>query len=104
MTGYFGSWWGRRAEPERADGAAASGPTPSPDKWLPVIDTDYCTGCGECVAACPHRSLALVWSFATLQRPEACRSEGACVAACPEGLIRMAWAPAAGDRQVGRWR
>jgi len=71
-------------------------------KWLPVV-SDYCTGCGRCVDACPHGCLGLVWEFATLQHPEACTSDGDCAAACTDDAIRMAWVASSADRAVGRW-
>lgn len=73
-------------------------------KWVPVINQDACTGCGCCVQACDHGCLELVWSFATLQQPQACGSEGNCMAACPEDVIRMDWVRMTADQGVGRWR
>ncbi len=99
--GIFDRWLGRESP---GDGASAAQPGRTPAKWLPVIDVDYCTGCGLCAAACAHGCLGLEWSFARLQRPDLCRSDGACVSACPEGLIRMNWASAPGDPEIGRWR
>jgi len=72
-------------------------------KWVPVV-TDYCTGCGSCVEACPHGCLELVWDFATLQRSDACIGDGHCVEACPqEECIQMEWVAATGSQEVGRW-
>lgn len=72
-------------------------------KWVPVV-TDYCTGCGNCVEACPHDCLELVWDFATLQRSDACIGDGHCVDACPqEECIRMDWVAATGNQEVGLW-
>lgn len=83
-------WWIRTFRPEsRRDVAAVN----LPRRWLPVIDRDYCTGCGLCVRACARRCLDLVWDFATLARPEDCDGDGGCAAACPDGLIRMDWVP-----------
>jgi|GEM_PF-3989467 len=84
------------------EGEAGAGP-PTTYKWLPVIDTGYCSGCGACVAVCDHGCLGLVWDFATLLAPEACGSEGQCVDVCPEGIIRMEWSVAGGSQEVGRW-
>jgi NAD-dependent dihydropyrimidine dehydrogenase PreA subunit len=66
-------------------------------KWIPVIDSDYCTGCGKCVEACPTRALELVWDFARLLHPAQCTSEAACVDECPTGIIEMAWSAVEGD-------
>lgn len=74
-----------------------------PMKRLPVIDTDSCSGCGECVKACDHHCLGMIWSFATLLHPGECGSEGRCMDACPHGVIRMDWVEATGDEQVGIW-
>ena len=71
-------------------------------KWLPVV-TDYCTGCGQCVEACPHDCLELVWDFATLQNADACVSEGDCVEVCPHEGIYMKWVEATGNQKVGLW-
>lgn len=77
---------------------------PAPYKLLPVISTDYCTGCASCVEACDHECLEMVWSFATLQRPHDCGSEGICMDACPHDVIRMEWVSMEGKPTVGRWR
>ena len=78
---------------------------PSSYKWLPVIATDYCTGCACCVEVCDHACLEMVWSFATLQRSGDCGSEGNCMDACPEDVIRMGWVKtAAAQQNTGRWR
>ena len=72
-------------------------------KWLPVIDTDSCGGCGRCIEACDAGCLELIWSFATLVRPESCTSAGPCEESCPTGVLRMGWVVGKGDPQVGRW-
>jgi ferredoxin len=87
---------GRRPGPDDRDA--------QPQKWLPVIDTDSCTGCRRCVEACDRQCLEMIWEFATLVDPARCDSEGGCAAACPHGVIQMKWAPSTGDPQVGQWR
>ena len=71
-------------------------------KWLPVI-SDFCTGCGKCVEACPRGCLELEWDFATLPRAGDCVSEGDCVEVCPENGIRMEWVKTTGSPDVGIW-
>ncbi len=73
-------------------------------KWLPVINQNYCTGCGECVKACEHNCIEMVWDFATLQRAADCGSNGNCKNACPENGIQMDWVLMEGDVTVGKWR
>lgn len=79
-------------------------PPEGPQKWLPLIQRDYCNGCACCTDACPVDALELVWSFATLVGADVCDSCGACESACPEKLIGMRWLPGAGDPAVGEWQ
>ncbi|WP_243370034.1 4Fe-4S binding protein [Geotalea sp. SG265] len=55
---------------------------PSP----PIIDTKKCTGCGRCVAACPHHLITLEVAgyrkHAVRHDPSRCRDCRAC-AVCP---------------------
>jgi len=58
----------------------------NPENWghVPgvVYIKDRCTGCGACVAACPHQALSLT-PEGVLADPDRCQGCGACVAACP---------------------
>lgn len=71
-------------------------------KWVPVI-TDYCTGCGKCVEACPHSCLKPVWDFATLVAPDTCIGVGDCTVVCEDDAIHMRWVKMKGDVEVGEW-
>ncbi|MBC7339751.1 MAG: 4Fe-4S binding protein [Firmicutes bacterium] len=44
-----------------------------------------CTGCGECVAACPFWAIEVVGGVAVIA--ESCTGCGACVPSCPEGAL-----------------
>lgn len=73
-------------------------------KRVPVIDTDYCLGCGLCAKACDRGCIEMVWDFATFKCAEVCGSCGTCAQSCPHDVIRMDWVPATGDRSIGEWR
>lgn len=75
-----------------------------PYKWLPVIDEDLCTGCGQCVEACAPKCLYIVDGVATLLCADACPSDEHCVSACPERAIGMQWIPTRGNRSLGKWK
>jgi MinD superfamily P-loop ATPase len=57
--------------------------------WLPQIDQQTCTGCGDCVAVCPTRALALVGGKAILAHSQACNYCAVCEALCPVGAIAL---------------
>lgn len=72
-------------------------------KWMPVVATDDCMGCGLCAKACPPACLEMVWDFATLTRPEDCTSCNTCKEVCPHGVIEMEWVRTTGSPVIGRW-
>ena len=53
-----------------------------------TIDEKTCTGCGQCVADCFPRYLALLDGKARV-RGERCLECGHCVAICPQGAVSM---------------
>jgi ferredoxin len=73
-------------------------------KWLPVVDSELCTGCGRCVETCGPKSLQIVDLTVLLVRPGACMSEENCASICPEQAIRMDWIELGGDKDRGKWR
>lgn len=50
------------------------------------IEAERCTGCGECVPACPEEAISLRDGIACIAE-DLCRSCEACVPACPQGAI-----------------
>jgi ferredoxin len=66
---------------------------PSRSGRLPDIDTDRCTGCGRCVAACDLHLLSLEivrWEkFAVLHEPDRCTGCSQCAVRCPFHVITM---------------
>jgi NAD-dependent dihydropyrimidine dehydrogenase PreA subunit len=53
----------------------------------PEIYVELCTGCGECVEACPVQALALEEDHAALVNADDCQYCGDCEDLCPEGAI-----------------
>ncbi len=57
--------------------------------YLPMIDRSVCTGCGDCISACPVDALAQVGGKAALVRPLACTYCTVCENLCPVGAIEL---------------
>ena len=61
-----------------------------PTGELPALDAARCTGCGDCVAACPADCLAMTGRLPWLPRPGDCVSCAACEIVCPTNAITLA--------------
>ena len=72
-------------------------------KWVPIVNTALCTGCGRCVEACGPNSLEVVNGIAVLVRPDTCGSEEHCIGPCQAGALQMGWMEWVGDKNRGRW-
>jgi heterodisulfide reductase subunit A len=62
------------------------------EPFVAAVDTARCTGCNECLAACPYEALEQVTENGRqVVRVVAslCKAGGACVPACPEGAIDL---------------
>ena len=74
-------------------GTARSPQRPRRSGRLPDIDTQRCTGCGWCVAACELHLLTLErmrWDkIAALHEPQRCTGCSQCAMRCPFGAIDM---------------
>ena len=53
------------------------------------VNEATCTGCGDCVAACPPGAIALAAGRATIDEAR-CADCGSCADACPQGAIVIA--------------
>ena len=52
------------------------------------VNSEKCTGCGECVESCPCDAIAVKEEKAVVDSDE-CSDCGACVDACPEEAITV---------------
>ena len=59
------------------------------NNWLPRLDSSTCTGCGDCIAACPTNALGQVEGKAALVVPDLCTYCSACETLCPVGAIEL---------------
>lgn len=59
------------------------------ESWLPIIDPETCTGCGDCLEVCPTEALALENDVAIVARPEACNYTAYCEPICPVDAIEI---------------
>jgi quercetin dioxygenase-like cupin family protein/ferredoxin len=56
-------------------------------EWIPQIDPQRCTGCGECVTRCPTGALGLERGKAAVILADACTYTAICEAVCPTSAI-----------------
>jgi len=54
-----------------------------------TIDEKRCTGCGDCIPACPEGALQVIDGKARLISDLFCDGLGACVGKCPTGAMRV---------------
>lgn len=59
------------------------------DQWLPIIDSNRCTGCGECIPQCPTEALGRHNGKAALVHPHLCIYCADCETLCPVGAIQL---------------
>jgi len=62
---------------------ACEGPT---ENTQLTVNTEDCTGCGECVEVCPYGAIEVINGDAVID-PAQCHFCLRCVEACPEGAI-----------------
>jgi ferredoxin len=53
-----------------------------------VIDAAKCTGCGDCVAACPVEAVCIDDRNHFSIDPDVCTDCGTCADICPENAVR----------------
>ena len=53
------------------------------------IDKEKCSGCGNCVEACPFGVFEIENGKAAVKHPEKCRKCRACISACPNNAIKI---------------
>jgi electron transport complex protein RnfB len=87
----------------RALGPQASGIVDTTN-FIPTVDHDLCTGCGECADKCPVAAISLADDVASVNRDQ-CLGCGFCATVCPVGSISLERITdkrlELGDRKVG---
>jgi len=63
------------------------------------VDEATCTGCGDCVAACPPGAISLAAGHAHIDEAR-CAGCGSCADACPQGAIVIADAAISSDASM----
>ncbi len=53
------------------------------------IDSEKCTGCGECAEACSEGAIRMIGGKAVVVNEECCDGLGACLPVCPAGAITI---------------
>lgn len=59
------------------------------DPWIPQINRDKCTGCGDCIAVCPTSALGEVDGKAVVIHPDLCTYCTVCEDVCPASAIEL---------------
>ncbi len=58
---------------------------------IPKVDTNTCTGDGECIKWCPTNAISLIEGAAHIDMTK-CIGCAECIAVCPTGAIAISWA------------
>ncbi len=62
------------------------------DPLIAEVDTDACSGCGECLAACPYEAIQMAdlnGRAVAVISETGCKGCGGCVPLCPENVIDL---------------
>jgi heterodisulfide reductase subunit A len=62
------------------------------DPLVATVDVDACTGCGDCLTACPYDAISMGEGedrHVALISPTGCKGCGGCVPICPENAIDL---------------
>ena len=54
-----------------------------------TLDSERCTGCGDCIEVCPHAVFAMFDGKAGIVDRASCMECGACMKNCPAGALRV---------------
>ncbi len=69
------------------EGGKTTGYEPVPEEAQPRVDAETCTGCGDCVEACPVEAIEMRDSIAWIDT-DICCGDAICVGICPVNAIR----------------
>ncbi len=57
--------------------------------WRVLVETEKCTGCGDCVESCPGEVYELAEGTAAAVRPDDCHGCHTCEAICPSAALHI---------------
>ena len=55
---------------------------------IAAVETLYCAGCGQCVAACPYLAIEITDGVAVVNE-YSCKGCGTCAAVCPNKAMKL---------------
>lgn len=68
-----------------------------------ALDRDRCTGCGLCVATCPHLIFTLQQGRAVILDRDRCMECGACALNCPVKAITVDSGVGCASGMINQW-
>ena len=69
--------------------------------WMPRIDREVCTGCGDCIAVCPTKALGWRDAKPLITPPPLCTYCADCENICPVNAVELPYLIVRGELREG---